>query len=229
MNRSNYNKKFLFFQFKTSFLIIACALLIASLVLLNAGCSPSDSSNTNIVNETENNDNAKGEEDTGEEQENELEDLSDENANDEQPEEEAADLNEELTIKVYYTDPQGEYLIGEARIVSSANKYVDALNELIKLPIDDSLVGLVPDTTLINSITVEDGLAKVDLSENFVEDRFPSDTVDVLLVYSIVNTLTEFSDVHSIIFYIDGEKLDIIGMLDISEPMFRREDLIKKS
>jgi len=126
-----------------------------------------------------------------------------------------------LTTVVYYADPQGEYLVGEDRIVSSASKYVDALNELMKLPIDSSLFRLVPDTTLINSITVEDGLARVDLSKNFVDDR--------RMVYSIVNTLAEFSEVHFVTFYIDGEKLDMLGMLDISEPMYRREDLIKKS
>ncbi|MBA7486951.1 hypothetical protein ES707_22513 [subsurface metagenome] len=133
----------------------------------------------------------------------------------------------ELTINVYYADAMGEYLVGEARVISSENKYVDALNELMKLPIDSSLFQLIPDTTKINSIVVKDGLAKVDLSKDFVEDKITSDTEDNLLVYSIVNTLTEFPEVNSVSFYIDGEKLDILGMLDISEPVFRRNDLIK--
>ncbi|MBA7510544.1 hypothetical protein ES705_02529 [subsurface metagenome] len=133
----------------------------------------------------------------------------------------------ELTINVYYADAMGEYLVGEARVISSENKYVDALNELTKLPIDSSLFQLIPDTTKINSIVVKDGLAKVDLSKDFVEDRFVSDTVDILLIYSIVNTLTEFPEVNSVSFYIDGEKLDILGEIDIKEPVFRRRDLIK--
>lgn len=133
----------------------------------------------------------------------------------------------ELTINVYYADAMGEYLVGEARVISSENKYVDALNELMKLPIDSSLFQLIPDTTKINSIVVKDGLAKVDFSKSFVEDRFVSDTVDILLIYSIVNTLTEFPEVNSVSFYIDGEKLDILGEIDIKEPVFRRRDLIK--
>ena len=96
----------------------------------------------------------------------------------------------EITINVYYLDAMGEYLVGEARTVSSKNKYVDALNELMKLPVDSSLYRLVPDSTKINSIVVEDSLAKVDLSKEFVEDKITSDTEDNLLIYSIANTLT---------------------------------------
>jgi len=151
---------------------------------------------------------------------------SDQEALEENGDEEAAESGE-LTINVYYSDSMGEYLMGEARIISSGNKYVDAFDELMKLPIDSNLVSLVPDTTKINSIIVEDGIANVDLSNDFVEDRFISDTVDHMLVYCIVNTLTEFDEVNSVLFYIDGEKLDILGQLDIQEPIFRRSDLIK--
>jgi len=135
--------------------------------------------------------------------------------------------NGEIAINVYYLDTMGEYLVGEARIVLSENKYVDALYELMKLPVDSSLYRLVPDSTKINSIVFEDGLVKVDLSKEFVKDRITSDTEDNLLIYSIVNTLTEFPEVNSVSFYIDGEKLDTLGELDVSEISFRRSDLIK--
>ena len=133
----------------------------------------------------------------------------------------------EITINIYYSDQMAEYLIAESRIIPSGNKFVDALFELMKMPIDDSLVPLVPDTTIINSVVVEDGNAILDLSQEFLEDRFVSDTVDILLLYSIVNTLTQFSEVNSVTLYIDGVKQDIFGQLDIKDPVFRRNDLIK--
>ena len=117
-------------------------------------------------------------------------------------------------------------MVGEKRIVSSENRYVDALYELMKLPSDGSLVILIPDTTKINNVIVEDGIAKVDLSKEFIDDRFDSDTVDNLLIYSIVNTLAEFSEVDAVTFYIDGAKLDILGFIDIKNPIYRRNDLI---
>ncbi|MCL4417822.1 MAG: GerMN domain-containing protein [Actinobacteria bacterium] len=136
--------------------------------------------------------------------------------------------NEEVTINVYYADQNGENLVGEARILSGSSKYVDAISEMMKEPIDSSLVKLIPESTKINSVTVKDGMAKVDLSKNFVDGRFIGDSTDILLIYSIVNTLTEFPDVNSVEFYIDGEKLNILGQLDLQEPLFRRNDLIKK-
>ena len=136
--------------------------------------------------------------------------------------------NEEVTINVYYSDQTGEYLIGEARILSGGSKYVDAISEMMKEPIDSSLVKLIPESTKINSVTVKDGMANVDLSKNFVDDKWPGETVDILVIYSIVNTLTEFPDVNSVEFYIDGVRLEIFGQLDVKGPLFRRIDLIKK-
>ena len=97
----------------------------------------------------------------------------------------------------------------------------------MKLPVNENLFRLIPDTTTINSVVVRDGEAAVDMSENFTEDRFDSDTMDILLVYSVVNTLTEFPEVQSVVFYINGQKLNLLGMLDISSPIYRRDDLIK--
>ncbi len=133
----------------------------------------------------------------------------------------------EVTINVYYANSTAEYLIGETRSVSVENKFVDALNEMMKEPTDSMLVRLIPDTTKINGIVVEEGLCELDLSSNFVDDRFISDAGDILLLYSVVDTLTEFPEINSVELYIDGTKLDTFGQLAISDPLFRRSDLIK--
>lgn len=131
------------------------------------------------------------------------------------------------TINVYYANSSGEYLIGEARDVEGSSKLVDAFYEMMKDPVDSSLFVLVPSTTKINSIKAfDDGIAKVDLSRSFLDDRFISDTVDILLIHAIANTLTEFEEIIGVELYIDGEKLDIIGQLDIKDPIYRRSDLI---
>lgn len=134
----------------------------------------------------------------------------------------------ESTINVYYADANGEFLVGEARTVSGAGKFVDAIYEMMKNPIDSSLFVLIPSTTKINSIAVSDQIARVDFSQSFLDDRIVSDTVDILLKYAVVNTLTEFPEIQAVEFYIDGKKLDILGQLDIADPVYRRSDLIKK-
>lgn len=154
-------------------------------------------------------------------------DLSGKDSGDE-TEEQSDGAEGDLFINVYYADSQVKYLVGESRKLSNdESRYAEALNELMKLPVDSSLIRLIPSTTVINSVNVEKGTAKVDFSENFVEDRLTSETEDILLVYSVVNTLTEFSDVDAVSFYIDGKKLNVLGMLDLQNPCYRRSDLIK--
>lgn len=145
----------------------------------------------------------------------------------------SSELINELTIKIYYTDSQGEYLVPEWRTIGlldaegGSNKYIDALKELIKPPAGDSLIRLVPETTVINSVVVNNKIAKVDLSESFMTDRFVSDTADILLIYSVVNTLTEFPEIHAVTLFIDGKKIDIFGQLDVKDPIYRDETKIK--
>lgn len=133
-----------------------------------------------------------------------------------------------VTIKVYYTSEDGQYLVGEDRIISDSQKYLAAFLELLKPPISPGLIRLVPETTKVKKITLDKGNITLDLSQEFVEDRFKSDTVDVLLIYSIVNTFTGFNEINTVTFLVDGEKIETIGQLDISGPIYRDEGYIKK-
>jgi len=229
MKDSNKIEKGFLFSSKVPQLVIIGVILIIIITLFASGCSLDSSTassnigqtveDTSIAAESTGNTESSSTEDSGTSQETSATSEETENNN---------SSNEEVTINVYYCDQTGEYLIGEARILSGGSKYVDAISEMMKEPIDSSLVKLIPESTKINSVTVKDGMANVDLSKNFVDDRFVSDTIDILLIYSIVNTLTEFPDVNSVEFYIDGVSLEIFGQLDVKGPLFRRSDLIKK-
>jgi germination protein M len=231
MKNSNKIEKGFLFSSKVpqSIIIIAILIIIITLITLFAsGCSTESftgnsnigqtSEDTSIAAESTSNTESVSSEESSTNQETSA--ISEETGSN--------NSNEEITINVYYSDQNGEYLIGEARILSGSSRYVDAISEMMKEPIDSSLVKLIPESTKINSVTVTDGIAKVDLSKNFVDDRFISDSTDILLIYSIVNTLTEFPDVNSVEFYIDGTRLDVLGQLDLQGPLFRRSDLIKK-
>ena len=229
MKDSNKIEKGFVFSSKVPQSIIIGVILIIIITLFASGCSLDSSTgnsniqetveDTSIAAESASNTESSITEDSGTSQETSV--TSEETGNNDSS-------NEEVTINVYYSDQNGEYLIGEARILSGGSKYVDAISEMMKEPIDGSLVKLIPESTKINSVIVKDGMAKVDLSKNFVDDRFVSDTTDILLIYSIVNTLTEFPDVNSVEFFIDGARLGVLGQLDLQEPYFRKSDLIKK-
>ena len=207
---------------------VCCCLFLMSFLLIFS-CTPLDNTSIDMNTDSSTNDASEGgtEEDlVAEEETATVEETSTEEENPGEETEEQAEAVE-ITINVYYSDQMAEYLIPESRIILSQNKYVDALYELMKKPIDTSLTELVPDTTVINSVTIEEGNAKVDLSQEFLDDRYVSDTVDILLLYSIVHTLAQFPEVNSVTLYIDGEKLDILGQLDIMDPVFKKNDLIK--
>lgn len=134
-----------------------------------------------------------------------------------------------LPIKVYYANADVSALIGEERIVGSSHKYLEAFLELMKPPINPGLVRLVPETVKVNKLSVKNGNIDLDLSKNFIDDRFKSDLMDILLVHSIATTLTEFKEINTVTFYIDGKKGTAIGEADISVPIFRDESYIQKN
>jgi spore germination protein GerM len=53
--------------------------------------------------------------------------------------------------------------------------------------------------------------------------------MDILLVHSIATTLTEFKEINTVTFYIDGKKGTAIGEADTSVPIFRDESYIQKN
>lgn len=224
MRKNSYRKYNIFFVKKAVLVPVLSLLTIIFLFIFSCDAN-SDSAADATGNDTDSGQTAEEMQETGQEENNnagEGTDTGEETGDDEET------PGGDILVNVYYLDSMGEYLVGEARMVSSENKYTDALYELMKLPVDSSLFRLVPDSTKINSVTVEEGLAEVDFSMDFIEDKITSDVEDNLLIYSIVNTLTEFSEINSVTFFIDGEKLDTLGELDLSEPYFRRVDLIKE-
>ncbi|MFZ3105800.1 MAG: GerMN domain-containing protein [Candidatus Hydromicrobium sp.] len=98
---------------------------------------------------------------------------------------------------------------------------------MLKPPLEPGHRTLVPATTKVNKISFDNGNIALDLSPEFVNDRFEGDAVDILLVHSIVNTFTEFPEVNTVSFYINGKRLNTLGQLDISNSLYRNESWIK--
>jgi len=133
------------------------------------------------------------------------------------------------------------YLEPETRkITDDENLYEKVLEELVKGPDNKELYPTLPSSTKINSVTVENGLAIVDLSKNVIIDttEIPhSSNTELLAIFSIVNSLTEFEDVERVKIIIDGiDKGEIDGIhiedfwghVGIYEEFTRNEDIIGK-
>lgn len=121
------------------------------------------------------------------------------------------------------------FLVPEKRSVSKVEGLPKAaLEELIRGPLPGSgLERLIPEGTKLRSLKVRDGIAYPDFSEE-IRSKFPGGSRrEELLVYSVVNTLTQFPEIREVQFLIEGKKADTIGgHMGIDEPLTKEESLI---
>jgi spore germination protein GerM len=74
---------------------------------------------------------------------------------------------------------------------------------------------------------VKDGLATVDFTKELTTRFVGGSTGEEMLVGSLVNTLTEFPEVTSVLILVEGKEIDTIsGHLDTSVPFKRMGELL---
>ena len=132
-------------------------------------------------------------------------------------------------ITVYFPDANAEKLIAAKRqITDSSDKYAQAVNALIAGPANEAEgIGIMPKGVKVLNVTVKDATATVDFSKEFQTNFTGGSTGEIMLVGSIVDTLTEFPEIKSVRFTLEGQPLDILGgHLDLTEPVSRMNDLL---
>lgn len=104
----------------------------------------------------------------------------------------------------------------------------EAINRLISSTVNRQSVGStglklpLPEGTTVRGLTIRDGLAKVDFSQEFL--RYTT-TKEKLVVDSVVLTLTEFPNVDQVQIMVGGKTIPKLpGGTDISKPI-RRPDI----
>ena len=140
-----------------------------------------------------------------------------------------------------YTDTDA-YLLKETReIPVSKELYKSVLEELIKGPQGEELFPTIPSNVKVNSVEISDSTATVDFSKEIItnfEEIPHSSTTEVLAIFSIVNTLTEFEEIKKVKITIEGKESgevdgiyieDFWGHVGIYEEFTRNETIIKSS
>lgn len=129
------------------------------------------------------------------------------------------------TVHLYFTDEEKQQLVGEYRKINILDtqpieQYI--INELIKGPKIKEHLRLLPKDADLVSVETTDGTCYVNFKKSFASKESRE-----LMIYSIVNSLTERSNVDCVQFLIDGKKSDNAAAPDISVPLYRNEALIK--
>jgi len=132
-----------------------------------------------------------------------------------------------IDIVLYFSDAQAEKLVKEVRSVPRTEAVAKvAVEELIKGPVKGG-EATMPKGTRLLGVSIKDGLAEVNLSKEFVDNHPGGSAGERLTVYSIVDTLTEFSTVKQVRLLVEGAAVDTIaGHMDVSQPVQREEDLL---
>ncbi|MCH5266484.1 MAG: GerMN domain-containing protein [Lachnospiraceae bacterium] len=137
-------------------------------------------------------------------------------------------------VTLYFSDESGQQLVE----VYTELTY-DAAQPLARLLVEKLIAGperienlnvsallpTVPPNTVVNSITIRDNICYVDVSREFME--LLTNVKSDIVVYSIVNTLCELSNVNRVQFSIEGEQQEKYGeTTGFNAPFERNLDLV---
>ncbi len=132
------------------------------------------------------------------------------------------------SITLYFADSSKSKLVREYRKISITDtqpieQYI--VNELIKGSKHNTAL-LAPDTGVL-SVETTDGTCYINFKQDFINKNTASFEQQQLVVFSIVNSLTERDGIDNVQLLIDGKKTDKFGEMNISDLFYRRDDLIK--
>ena len=126
------------------------------------------------------------------------------------PEEEISDEQLRQTIvSLYFQNKSTSELVPEGRLIDVKlllnEPYITLMQLLIDGPKNEQLEKLIPDGTVINKIELKNDILYVDLSKEFIENNKGGEELESNTIYSIVNTMTQLTEVNGVKILIDGE------------------------
>lgn len=189
---------------------ILAALLTLTLIVAAVGlaaCSPDESTDESAT------DTDTATEDT------DADEATDESTDDSEEGEEAdpeeAEEPADLTVMVYFSYGDGNAMAVERTIPYTTGVAAATMEELLAGPTEDELSILpllhtqIPEDTELLGLTIEDDVARVDLS---VEYESGGGTLSITArVAQVVYTLTQFPTVDAVEFYLEGELVEVFS------------------
>lgn len=128
-----------------------------------------------------------------------------------EPQEEISQEQERQTmISLYFVNKTTREIEPEARLIDVkelvVNPYTTLINLLIEGPKNENHEKAIPEGTILLGATIEGEVLKLDFSEEFINNHIGGEIEEKNTIDSIVNTLTELTEVNSIKILINGEE-----------------------
>ena len=116
----------------------------------------------------------------------------------------------QTVITLYFLNPDTYEITAEARQIDAKelidNPYAVLINLLIEGPKNEKLLKLIPENTKLNSAKIKNDILYIDFSEDFIKEQTLGKEQEELILKSIVNTVTELTEINKVVILINGEK-----------------------
>ena len=132
------------------------------------------------------------------------------------------------TITLYFANTANTALVAETRQIPQEVGIARAtINQLINGPKNKELNPTIPNDATLDDINIKDGVCIVDFSSE-LKDHHPGGLVnEQLTIYSIVNTLSQFSTVNSVRILVDGKEItSLAGHIDTTAALAPNFDIV---
>ena len=127
------------------------------------------------------------------------------------PEEEISEEQMRQTIvSLYFYNESAKSLASEGRLIDAKELVEDPYRKLMELliegPQNASLSKTIPDGTRVNKAELKGETLYLDLSKEFIENHQGGEEQESITIYSIVNTMTNLTEVNAVKILIDGKE-----------------------
>ena len=127
------------------------------------------------------------------------------------PEEEISeDQMRQTIVSLYFYNNDTKSLASEGRLIDVKelleNPYKRLMELLTEGPQNTNLSKTIPDGTKVNKAEIKGDILYLDLSKEFIDNHAGGEEADSATIYSIVNTMTNLTEVNAVKMLIDGEE-----------------------
>lgn len=141
---------------------------------------------------------------------------------------ENTEFYQETQVSVYFADETGTALVeSNLKITYDGKVSTERLiiKQLMEGPVLGDMQAVIPEGTVLNKVSVRDGICYVDFNEKFMEKR--EGIQPEVAIYSIVNSLTELSNIYKVQFLINGATKKTYYSLDFSSAFERNLEIVE--
>ncbi len=134
-----------------------------------------------------------------------------------------------MVVTLYFSTPDADKLVAEKRSIAKTPAVASAIiRELIQGPKTVGLYPTIPRSVKLVGVKMKGQTAIVNLT-NVRATGYGGTAAEMMIVYSIVDSLTELPSVKNVRFLVDGKRRDVLlDAFDVTDPVPRDESLIRK-